>query len=103
MEGQAWKPDLLKEERKETLKKIEEEVNKNLLESDEAEERRNEVNRKYEYSLAEYYDVKKRVEQVEEKYKNADILFTATEKISFYNYVLNLNTLILGGFWFWKE
>lgn len=97
MEGQAWKPDLLKEERKETLKKIEEEVNKNLLESDEAEERRNEVNRKYEYSLVEYYDVKKRVKQVEEKYKNADILFTATEKISFYNYVLNLNTLILGG------
>lgn len=97
MEGQAWKPDLLKEERKETLKKIEEEVNKNLLESDEAKERRNEVNRKYEYSLVEYYDVKKRVKQVEEKYKNADILFTATEKISFYNYVLNLNTMILGG------
>lgn len=97
MEMQAWKPDLLKEQRKETLKKIEEEISKNLLEAEEAEERRNEANRKYEYSLIEYYDIKSRIKKVEEKYKNADILFTATEKISFYNFILNLNTLILGG------
>ncbi len=41
--------------------------------------------------------LKSEIEALKAKYKDADALFTKTERISIYNYVLNNNTLILGG------
>lgn len=40
---------------------------------------------------------KKKQEEIKEKYKSSDIIFTQTEKICMYNYELNNNTMIIGG------
>ncbi len=42
-------------------------------------------------------NAEEKIKAIKKKYKNADALFTKTERISIYNYVLNNNTLILGG------
>lgn len=95
---QAWKPDLLKEEYQKNLKEIEKKTGEdNLYSKEEAKKKKEDLTKEYKYSLVEFYDIKKRIAEIEKKYKNADILFTQTERISFYNYVLNQNTLIFGG------
>lgn len=40
---------------------------------------------------------KKKILDIKKKYADADMLLTATERISIYNYKINLNTLIIGG------
>lgn len=42
-------------------------------------------------------DKKNQIKEVKEKYENADMLLTKTEKVCMYNYELNNNTLIIGG------
>ncbi len=51
----------------------------------------------YKKAIKEFYSGKGKIEKIKKKYENADALFTKTEHISIYNYVLNNNTLILGG------
>ncbi|MEG2813148.1 MAG: type IV secretory system conjugative DNA transfer family protein [Oscillospiraceae bacterium] len=41
--------------------------------------------------------LKEKIEEINAKYEDADMLFTDTEKICMYNYELNNNTLIVGG------
>lgn len=43
------------------------------------------------------YSSRQRIEEIKKKYENADALYTETERISIYNYILNNNTLVLGG------
>ena len=45
----------------------------------------------------DFYNNAKRIAKIKAKYKDADMHFTRTERISFYNWKLNQNTLILGG------
>ena len=40
---------------------------------------------------------KERIAEIKAQYADADMLFTATERICLYNYALNNNTLIIGG------
>lgn len=51
----------------------------------------------YETELQNFYSGKGSAEKIKKKYENADALFTKTERISIFNYVLNNNTMILGG------
>ena len=51
----------------------------------------------YQRSLKNFFDTYKRINEIKEKYKDADMPLTKTEKISIYNWKLNNNTLILGG------
>ena len=52
---------------------------------------------RYEKGLQDFYRGNNRIEKIKKKYENADALLTKTEHISIFNYVLNNNTLILGG------
>lgn len=90
---QAWKPNAIKNHYEETLKEID-----NPLYSQEEQKAKCVIaERKYKADLASFYKNKKKVEEINAKYKDADMLFTASERISFYNWKLNNNTLILGG------
>lgn len=40
---------------------------------------------------------KKKITEINKKYEDADMLLTATERISIYNFKVNINTLIIGG------
>lgn len=91
---QAWEPDRRKEAYLSELKKINE---TEMLSEAEKEIRRNKEKAEYDKDVNAFYNFDKRVAKIEEKYKDADMLFTKTERISFYNYILNNNTLILGG------
>lgn len=91
---QAWKPDRYKADCDEEIKEIQE---SNFLNDLEKANRIAEVKAKYKQRLKDFYDTSLQIELLKEKYSNADMIFTQTEKISFYNYVLNQNTLIIGG------
>lgn len=91
---QRWKPDGFKaayEIRVEDIKKSAFLSNEGKIEHIKA------AKQEYKDQLAEFYDPAKQIAKVKAKYKDADMLFTSTEWISFYNFVLNQNTLVLGG------
>lgn len=90
---QAWKPNAIKNHYEETLK----EIDNPLYSQEEQKAKCVSAERKYKTDLASFYKNKKKVEEINTKYKDADMLFTASERISFYNWKLNNNTLILGG------
>lgn len=93
---QAWIPDQLEYDYKSRLKEIEESAN--LYSEKEKKQLEADAKKKYDEKLKEFYNPAKRIKKIKTKYKDADMLFTKTEKISFYNYILsNQNTLILGG------
>ncbi len=91
---QAWLPDQYEADYKNRLKEIDE---SSLYTEADKKKQREEAKKDYEAKLSSFYDYSKRVAAIKLKYKDADMLFTKTEHISFYNYVLNQNTLILGG------
>lgn len=92
----AWLPDKLKKDYNKALKEIDAE--ENLYSAKEDKDKRKQVEKeKYEKALADFLDSSKKELSIRKKYRNADMLFTETEHISFYNYKLNQNTLILGG------
>lgn len=93
---QAWKPDQLKIDFKERLKEIEEDDN--LFPKEEDKQKAKAFAKKeYEKGLKAFYSYSGRVAKIKLKYKDADMLFTKTERISIFNWKLNNNTLILGG------
>jgi len=55
------------------------------------------LTKKYRMDLRNFYRGKKRKEALTEKYKNADAILTATERISIFNFKLNNNILVMGG------
>lgn len=91
---QAWYPDRLKADHEQRLKEIEE---SEIFSDGEREVQKKIATKEYEKKLADFYDNAKRIANIKRKYKDADMLFTRTERISFYNWKLNNNTLILGG------
>lgn len=91
---QAWKPYLLECIYNDYVKEIEE---SSLYNSSEKQERKLRAKAEYEKNLDAFFDTDKRISSIKRKYKDADMLFTKTERISLYNWKLNNNTLILGG------
>lgn len=91
---QAWKPLQLSEDYQNRLKMIRESPLYNEKERKIQEEKAKDT---YKEQLKDFFDTSKNIEKVKEKYANADMILTQTEHISIYNYVLNINTLILGG------
>lgn len=91
---QAWKPLQLKEDYQKRLNVIKESP---LYNEDERKIQETKARNEYKQQLEDFFDTAKNIRKIEEKYKDADMILTATERISFYNFVLNLNTLILGG------
>lgn len=91
---EAWKPDQLKSDLQSRLDEIKESPLYNETEKKQQEEK---ATVEYKRKLNEFYASGKKIEKIKAKYKDADMLFTKTERISLYNWKLNNNTLILGG------
>ena len=53
--------------------------------------------RKLRVDMKDFYKGESRIKAVTEKYRNADAILTATERISIYNFILNNNILVMGG------
>lgn len=91
---QAWKPDRLKVDYEARLKEIAESP---LYDGAEKKVQEQKAKDEYEQKLNDFFNTYKKIEKIKAKYKDADMLFTKTERISLYNWKLNNNTLILGG------
>lgn len=97
--AEAWKPNKLKRQYEIDLADITYQYQQRISITTEEQKQSAEKAAKdrYQKGLYDFYNGKGRVEKVKKKYENADALFTKTERISIFNYVLNNNTLILGG------
>ena len=96
---EAWMPNRLKKQYDSEMADIAYQYQQKLSITTEKQKREMEkaVKDQYERHLKAFYKNKRRIEQIKKKYENADALFTKTERISIFNYVLNNNTMILGG------
>lgn len=96
---EAWKPSFLKRQYNVDVADIEFKAEQGIeiTNTKEKQEALQKSKEKYEKALAEFYSGEVKISKIKEKYENADAIFTKTEHISIYNYVLNNNTLILGG------
>lgn len=90
----VWEPYRLKADYESHLQEINESPS---LADDEKRQRVAQAKKDYDNELRDFYSYPKRVAKIKEKYKDADMLFTRTERISFHNWMVNQNTLILGG------
>lgn len=90
----SWKPDKINYELQEKLENIENNV---VLTVEEKGKRVQQLKKKAKDDIHSFYKADAKILSIKEKYRNADMLLTQTEKISIYNYFLNNNTLILGG------
>lgn len=91
---QAWKPDKLKADYESWLAEIAESP---LYDETERKVQEQKAKAEYESKLKDFFNTYLKIEKIKAKYKDADMLFTKTERISLYNWKLNNNTLILGG------
>lgn len=91
---QAWKPDQLKADYESRLAEI---ADSPLYDEAERKEQEQKAKAEYESKLKDFFNTYLKIEKIKAKYKDADMLFTKTERISLYNWKLNNNTLILGG------
>lgn len=91
---QAWMPYQLKLDYESRLEEIDQSP---LYDEQERKKQKQKAKADYESRLKDFYDTYKKVGSIKAKYKDADMLFTKTERISLYNWKLNNNTLILGG------
>lgn len=91
---QAWKPNQFQVDYDMRLKEIAESP---LYDGAEKKIQEQKAKDEYEQKLKDFFNTYKKIEKIKAKYKDADMLFTKTERISLYNWKLNNNTLILGG------
>lgn len=91
---EAWKPYQLQDDYKATLKEIDENA---LLNDLEKAKRKKKAKTDFDNKLKSFYNGKTKIEGLKKKYSNADMLFTQTERVSFYNYKINQNIMIIGG------
>jgi len=94
---EEWEPDKLRASYQDSVQVIKANYARNLLNDKERDQLILKSKKGYRKSLSILYRGKGKIRAIKRKYKNADVLLTATEKISIYNYKLNNNTLILGG------
>lgn len=91
---QAWKPDQLKADYESRLAEIAESP---LYDETERKVQEQKAKAEYEQNLKDFFNTYKKIEKIKAKYKDADMLFTQSERISLYNWKFNNNTLIIGG------
>lgn len=91
---EAWKPDRYKADLYEHVKKIDENP---LYTIEEKEREKRKAKEIYQRQLQSFYKGTGKLREIHEKYRDADMLLTKTERMSIYKYVLNNNTLIWGG------
>lgn len=91
---EAWKPNKYKDDFIKSLKEIE---NNPLYSMEEKNSKKEEAEKLYRKKLKSFYHSKDILHEIHDKYKDADMILTKTERMSIYNYKLNNNTLILGG------
>ena len=96
---EAWQPNKLKALYQQELADIEKQYQQRLVIVSEEQKKtaEREAKNRYNTAIKDFYNSKEKVDKIKKKYENADALFTKTERMSIYNYVLNNNTLILGG------
>lgn len=92
---EAWKPYRFEAELKEKLKELE--AQKNMISAEEYTFAVQDAKITYTRQLQKFLSNPARIKEIEDKYRWADMIFTMTERISFYNYKLNQNALIIGG------
>lgn len=92
---EAWKPYRFEAELKEQLEKLE--ARKNLIGPEQYALEVQEARIAYTQKLQKFLNNPEKIKEIEKKYRWADMLFTMTERISFYNYKVNQNILIIGG------
>jgi len=90
----AWLPRKAKVEYKARLQEIK--YSHTYTNSEKKRENKR-AKKEYNQKLKEFFNYGKRVTKIKKKYEDADMIFTQTERISFFNWVLNMNTLVLGG------
>lgn len=90
----AWKPSLYE---RDCAKEIEELKKSNFYTESELPSKIAEIKEKYDRKTKDFFDVDLQTRNIKDKYAHADILFTKQYKMSFYNYILNQNVMILGG------
>lgn len=90
----SWKPDVLKKELEEKIKEIDE---SSMHDDASREAKKKQAKTAYDEKLADFYNPDKQIAKIRQKYKDADMLLTKTERVSIYNYILNNNTVIMGG------
>lgn len=97
--AEAWKPNNLRQQYEIDLADIAYQYQQGLSIATEEQKQAAEyaAKKRYEDGLRDFYSGKGKAEKIRAKYENADALFTKTEHISIYNFVLNNNTMILGG------
>lgn len=98
LKAAAWKPDRLKAQLEKDLRAVDKPQNALEERTDQQkQEEKKRLRSVYRKELSDYYKGTTEIKRIRDKYKNADALFTKTERISIHNYVLNNNTLIMGG------
>ena len=96
---EAWKPNALKRQYDIDLADIAYQYQQKIMITTEEQKQTAEkaAKTRYDNGLQDFYNGKHKIDKIKKKYENADALFTKTERISIFNYVLNNNTMILGG------
>lgn len=90
----AWKPDRYAKDCKEEIAEVKALA---YLTDTEKQSQIDAIKKKYEEKTKDFFDTETRIAEVKSKYAHADMLFSQNYKMSFFNYVLNQNVLILGG------
>lgn len=90
----AWKPDRYACDCAEEIKEVD-----NFVYLSDAEKKRQivAIKEKYAEKTKDFFNVELRVADIKRKYEYADMIFSKNYRMSFYNYILNQNVLILGG------
>ena len=96
---EAWKPYAIKDKYNMEIESIDRKYTEKIeiiteVDKEAAEQK---AKKYYKNELKSFYSGKKNIQKIKNKYENADALFTKTERISIHNYILNNNTIILGG------
>lgn len=90
----AWKPTMYE---RNCTEEIEELKKSNFYTDAEISKKIEEIKEKYDRKTKEFFDISLQTRIIKDKYAHADILYTKQYKMSFYNYILNQNVMILGG------
>jgi len=94
---EAWKPLKLKEIYDTEVLSLNDSKSHGYISESVYMDRLSRAKQEYERNLKAFYYSKGQIKVLKKTYKDADTLFTATEKASIFNYKINNNVLILGG------
>ena len=95
---QEWEPARLKKTLDERLAEIEELAKQKVfITAENKEQQIKAAQDEYAAGIAKFRDYESQRYKITSKYDNADMILTRTERICLYNYLVNLNILVIGG------